>query len=240
MVKAARASGRRGGGALCLGGFTTPARAPTAFSAWYVSESEAGTSVLSGSGGGGPIKTAQGLARDAKEAAIDASAQEQELLAELQELEQKQQKSVRKQKAAATKADCTAGGQELCQKQHIHAFPTVRVYRRHNPHSHETYVGDRTHQALESFVENNVHDEDESEYITELHRLRARAKAHAIDGAAHSARLASALIAATVIALPPSRPSTPQQGTGGMGRRARRAGWWAAPLGSEQGILCWA
>ena len=49
----------------------------------------------------GPIKTAQWLARDAKESAIDASAQEQELLAELQELEQKQQKSVRKQKAKA-------------------------------------------------------------------------------------------------------------------------------------------
>ena len=93
MVKAARASGRRGGGALCLGGFSTPARNPTAFSAWYVSETEAGTSVLSGSGGGGPIKTAQWLARDAKASAIEASAEEQELLAKLQELEQMQQKS---------------------------------------------------------------------------------------------------------------------------------------------------
>ena len=58
------------------------------------------------------------------------------------------------------RADCTAGGQELCRNQHVHAFPTVRVYRRHNPHSHESYVGDRTHEALESFVDNNVHDED--------------------------------------------------------------------------------
>lgn len=65
------------------------------------------------------------------------------------------------------KADCTAGGQELCQKQHIHAFPTVKIYRHHNPHSHESYVGDRTHQALESFVENNVHDADESESVSE-------------------------------------------------------------------------
>lgn len=65
------------------------------------------------------------------------------------------------------KADCTSGGQELCQKQHIHAFPTVRVYRHHNPHSHESYVGDRTHQALETFVEKNVHDADESEALAE-------------------------------------------------------------------------
>jgi len=65
------------------------------------------------------------------------------------------------------KADCTAGGQELCRNQHVHAFPTVRVYRRHNPHSHESYVGDRTHEALESFVENNVHDEDEAEALAE-------------------------------------------------------------------------
>jgi hypothetical protein len=61
------------------------------------------------------------------------------------------------------KTDCTAGGKELCQQQHIHAFPTIRVYRRHNPHSHESYIGDRTHEALEQFVDNNVHDEDESE-----------------------------------------------------------------------------
>ena len=63
------------------------------------------------------------------------------------------------------KADCTAGGQELCQKQHIHAFPTVKVYRRHNPHSHEQYIGDRTHAALEAFAENNVHDEDHREAL---------------------------------------------------------------------------
>ena len=61
------------------------------------------------------------------------------------------------------KADCTAGGQELCQLQHIHAFPSVKVYRRHNPHSHESYIGDRTHAALESFVENNVNDADHLE-----------------------------------------------------------------------------
>mmetsp|Transcript_24549 Transcript_24549/g.60887 ORF Transcript_24549/g.60887 Transcript_24549/m.60887 type:complete len:460 (-) Transcript_24549:417-1796(-) len=65
------------------------------------------------------------------------------------------------------KADCTAGGQELCRNQHVHAFPTVRVYRRHNPHSHESYIGDRTHEALEAFIANNVHDADEAEAVVE-------------------------------------------------------------------------
>ncbi len=65
------------------------------------------------------------------------------------------------------KADCTAGGKGLCQQHHIHAFPTIRVYRRHNPHSHESYVGDRTHEALEKFVADNVHDIDESEAVAE-------------------------------------------------------------------------
>jgi thiol-disulfide isomerase/thioredoxin len=65
------------------------------------------------------------------------------------------------------KADCTAGGQELCQKQHVHAFPTVKIYRKGNPHSHESYIGDRTHEALERFVEQNVHDEDEKESVAE-------------------------------------------------------------------------
>jgi len=66
------------------------------------------------------------------------------------------------------KADCTsAGGQELCHTQHVHAFPSVKVYRRHNPHSHESYVGDRTHGALEAFVDNNVHDADHTEAVAE-------------------------------------------------------------------------
>src|SRR3546814_6570179 len=44
---------------------------------------------------------------------------------------------------------------------------------------------------------------------------RARSQAHAMDGPAHhSAGLAIALTAATVMALPPRRPSTRQQGTG--------------------------
>ena len=41
------------------------------------------------------------------------------------------------------------------------------MYRRHNPHSHESYVGDRTHGALEAFVAKNVHDADHSEAVAE-------------------------------------------------------------------------
>ena len=43
----------------------------------------------------------------------------------------------------------------------------MKIYRRHNPHSHESYVGDRTHEALESFVMNNVHDADHAEAVAE-------------------------------------------------------------------------
>jgi hypothetical protein len=50
--------------------------------------------------------------------------------------------------------DCTdAEGGRICQDQNIHAFPTVRVYRRHDSHSHEDYHGERTAQALVAFVE---------------------------------------------------------------------------------------
>jgi len=63
------------------------------------------------------------------------------------------------------KADCTAMGAELCRDQHVHAFPTVRIYRRHNPVSHENYVGDRTHEAFERFVQENVYDRDHSEAV---------------------------------------------------------------------------
>ena len=61
------------------------------------------------------------------------------------------------------KVDCTGGGAELCKQQHVHAFPTVRVYRRHRDVSHESYIGDRTHEAIEKFVASNVHDDDASE-----------------------------------------------------------------------------
>ena len=42
------------------------------------------------------------------------------------------------------KVDCTASdSQALCQKHHIHAFPTIRIYRHRQLHSHENYLGDR-------------------------------------------------------------------------------------------------
>lgn len=59
------------------------------------------------------------------------------------------------------KADCTAAGAELCKEQHVHAFPTIRVYRSHNYISHESYVADRTHEALEAFVKSNAHGDEE-------------------------------------------------------------------------------
>eukprot|EP00316_Scyphosphaera_apsteinii_P008295 CAMPEP_0119342954 /NCGR_PEP_ID=MMETSP1333-20130426/105824_1 /TAXON_ID=418940 /ORGANISM="Scyphosphaera apsteinii, Strain RCC1455" /LENGTH=453 /DNA_ID=CAMNT_0007355283 /DNA_START=60 /DNA_END=1421 /DNA_ORIENTATION=+ len=63
------------------------------------------------------------------------------------------------------KADCTGVGGELCREQHVHAFPTIRVYRRHNHISHESYVGDRTHEALEQFIASNVYDADHGEAV---------------------------------------------------------------------------
>ena len=55
------------------------------------------------------------------------------------------------------KVDCTApSSQPLCQKQHIHAFPTIRIYRQALVHAHENYLGDRTVEAFSSFIEEFV------------------------------------------------------------------------------------
>jgi len=52
------------------------------------------------------------------------------------------------------KVDCTsADSQALCQKHHIHAFPTIRIYRHRQLHSHENYLGDRDSTAFVSFIE---------------------------------------------------------------------------------------
>jgi len=52
------------------------------------------------------------------------------------------------------KVDCTAPkAQQLCHKHHIHAFPTIRVFRHANIHSHENYLGDRDSAAFLSFIE---------------------------------------------------------------------------------------
>ena len=49
------------------------------------------------------------------------------------------------------RVDCTRAT-ALCQQQHIHAFPTVRVYRAHNVHAHEEYHGPRTVDELHNFL----------------------------------------------------------------------------------------
>jgi len=51
------------------------------------------------------------------------------------------------------RVDCTApDAQQLCHKQHIHAFPTIRVYRHKLLHSHENYLGDRDSKAFLEFM----------------------------------------------------------------------------------------
>lgn len=53
--------------------------------------------------------------------------------------------------------DCTAhDSQQLCQKHHIMSFPTIRIYRHKQSHSHENYLGDRTSQAFIDFVEESL------------------------------------------------------------------------------------
>mmetsp|Transcript_20644 Transcript_20644/g.69275 ORF Transcript_20644/g.69275 Transcript_20644/m.69275 type:complete len:470 (-) Transcript_20644:396-1805(-) len=55
------------------------------------------------------------------------------------------------------KVDCTSPDtHDLCVKEHVHAFPTVRIYRDRHPHSQENYVGDRTHGSLLAFMEKNL------------------------------------------------------------------------------------
>ena len=53
--------------------------------------------------------------------------------------------------------DCTATtSQRLCQKQHIHAFPTIRVYRHKLIHAHENYLGDRSSEAFLAFIKESL------------------------------------------------------------------------------------
>ncbi|KAG8464048.1 hypothetical protein KFE25_000216 [Diacronema lutheri] len=55
------------------------------------------------------------------------------------------------------KVDCTSSSaSELCRAQHVHAFPSIRIYRDRVSHSQENYMADRTHSALLRFVENNL------------------------------------------------------------------------------------
>mmetsp|Transcript_5408 Transcript_5408/g.17930 ORF Transcript_5408/g.17930 Transcript_5408/m.17930 type:complete len:483 (+) Transcript_5408:76-1524(+) len=52
------------------------------------------------------------------------------------------------------KVDCTASdSHSTCQKHHIHAFPTIRIYRHRQVHSHENYLGNRDSAVFIEFVE---------------------------------------------------------------------------------------
>ena len=58
------------------------------------------------------------------------------------------------ERVALAKVDCTsANAQRLCQKQHIHAFPTIRIFKHKSTHSHENYLGDRDSKAFMEFIE---------------------------------------------------------------------------------------
>lgn len=55
------------------------------------------------------------------------------------------------------------GVQELCNKQMITGFPSIRIYRKGSDevvvsgrHMHEAYKGDRTEEALKAFVDKLV------------------------------------------------------------------------------------
>jgi len=55
------------------------------------------------------------------------------------------------------RVDCTAqDAQQLCQRQHIHAFPTIRIFRHKLLHSHENYLGDRDSRAFLEFMDESL------------------------------------------------------------------------------------
>jgi hypothetical protein len=55
------------------------------------------------------------------------------------------------------RVDCTApSATDVCRSQHVHAFPTIRIYRDRSTHSQENYMSDRTQQALLRFIERNL------------------------------------------------------------------------------------
>ena len=86
------------------------------------------------------------------------------------------------------RVDCTsAAAQQLCQRQHIHAFPTIRVYRHKLLHSHENYLGDRDSKAFLDFMEESLPHKREG--AGELSRGLAQksvggqaVEAHTLDG----------------------------------------------------------
>lgn len=55
------------------------------------------------------------------------------------------------------RVDCTQpASRPLCFDQNIRAFPTVRIYRAHNTHSHEEYTGERTADEIVTFLHDAV------------------------------------------------------------------------------------
>ena len=60
--------------------------------------------------------------------------------------------SVRMARVDCTQPTC----QTLCSRQHIHAFPTIRVHRHKMLHTHENYLGDRSSESLLAFIEESL------------------------------------------------------------------------------------
>ena len=55
------------------------------------------------------------------------------------------------------RADCADEySKELCKAQGVHAYPTIRVYRQHDSHSHEDYHGDRTVETLQARLQSDA------------------------------------------------------------------------------------
>lgn len=75
---------------------------------------------------------------------------------------------------ALGRVDCTVEKQ-LCASQQVSAFPTLRIYRAHDTHSHENYHGDRTVEALHDFLQESVEAMEEEAGFHPLTHLSHRA-----------------------------------------------------------------
>lgn len=72
------------------------------------------------------------------------------------------------------RVDCTVEKQ-LCSTQQVSAFPTLRIYRQHDTHSHENYHGDRTVEALHEFLQETIEAEEDAQGFHPLTHLTHRA-----------------------------------------------------------------
>ena len=68
------------------------------------------------------------------------------------------------------RVDCTVEKQ-LCSSQQVSAFPTLRIYRQHDTHSHENYHGDRTVEALHEFLQETIEAEEDAQGFHPLTHL---------------------------------------------------------------------